>query len=428
MQEILDYLYNLRRFGKETGAVRAQRALLMLGNPEKKLNVIHVAGTNGKGSVCAYMNEALLELGFSVGMFTSPHLVRVNERIRLNKEEISDEDFIKYYKRVREVSDKMVNEGFDGLAFFDFVFVMAVLYYEDNNPDYVILETGLGGKDDATAAIENKKLSVITSISLDHTEILGDTIEQIAIQKAGIIVPNTPVVYYKSNDEVGRIMEDTAAKCCSRAISVDEKSFDFIQMERKRIDFSVNNSYYRNNVFSIRNAGLYQMMNATLALNAISMLDGATDFDLEKIKNAFAKCVWAGRMESISDNIFIDGAHNPDGIKCFIETANKMADEESKAYLLFGAVCEKDYDQMIRTICHTGKFDGFVIAPLSNHRALALDVMVEEFNKYTDKPVYFRDNVKEAFEFAKSMLSGSDVLFCAGSLYLVGEIKALMGE
>lgn len=428
MEDVLAYLFNLRRFGSQTGAVRAKKALELLGNPQQHLKVIHVAGTNGKGSVCAYLCEALTELGYSVGMFTSPHLVRVNERIRLSKKEISDEDFIKYYKVVKGVSDKMQQQGLDGLAFFDFVFVMAVLYYADKRPDYVVMEAGLGGRDDATAALTNKELAVITSISLDHTEILGATIEQIARQKAGIIAEGTPLVYYKSDEKVGQVMEECAAKCHSLAVCVDEKSFDFIEMQRKHIDFSINNSYYRNNVFSINNMGLYQMMNAALALTAISLLPGADLFDQDRIRSAFAKCVWAGRMEALSDNIYIDGAHNPDGIRKFIETANAVSGGYEHTYLLFGAVCEKDHDRMIEEICTMGKFDGFILAPLNNYRALSLDVMESEFKSYAKVPVYVRENVSEAFEFAKGLLAADDILFCAGSLYLVGELKELMGE
>ena len=194
MEEAKNYLFGLHRFGSETGAVRAKRALERLGNPQDNLNVIHVAGTNGKGSVCAYMSNALMTQGYRVGLFTSPHLVKVNERIRINGVMISDEDFLKYYQRVRVVSEEIQSEGKDGLAFFDFMFVMAVLYFAGHDTDYVVMETGLGGRTDATAALSTKLLSVITSLSLDHTEILGDTIEQIAAEKAGIITEGVRLV------------------------------------------------------------------------------------------------------------------------------------------------------------------------------------------------------------------------------------------
>ncbi len=429
MKSVTEYLFNLRKFGKETGAVRAERALEYLGNPQKNLKVIHVAGTNGKGSVCSYITSVLRKLGYSVGMFTSPHLVKVNERIRYNDVMITDDDFISYYNKVRSVSDRMVEEGFDGLAFFDFVFVMSVLYYSDKKPDFVVLETGLGGKSDATAAIKQKLLSVIVSISYDHTEILGNTLTEIAKEKAGIIAADTPVVCWRTNDEVARIIMETATKCNSEAIFVDEKSYEIHNLTRNRIDFSLDNSYYKNSVFSIKSSGIYQVMNAALSLCAISTLAKVLDADWNQtaIKDGVADALWAGRMEEVEEYIYLDGAHNPDGISRFLETAKSLKGE-GKMYLLFGAVCEKDYELMIKEICNSGCFDGFVITEIDNHRALAAGAMAEEFAGNTDKPVVIEKDNKAAYNMAKDMMAKGDVLMCAGSLYLVGALKEFLGN
>lgn len=426
-QEAADYLFGLRRFGKETGAQRAERALSCLSHPEKTLNIIHVAGTNGKGSVCSYLTGILMELGYSVGMFTSPHLVRVNERIRMNGEMISDEDFLNLFEKVHRVSEDLKAQGFDGLAFFDFIFVMAVCYYAEKKPDYVIMETGLGGKTDATAALCTKMMAVITSISLDHTEILGDTVEKIAVEKAGIIIEGKPVVYWKSDEKSAQIIEDAAGKCNSLAYLVDEKSFKIHKMERKQIDFSLKNSYYKNSMFSISNTAIYQTANAALALEVIALLGQDKDWNVERIVSAVGKTHWEGRMEEIEHNIYLDGAHNPDGIRQFLRTAQWMK-EGQKMYLLFGAVCEKDYCHMIEEICSFGSFDGFVITQIPNHRALELDVMRKEFEKNTDKPVYAEASISEAYGLAKELLGEEDLLLCAGSLYLVGAVKELIGE
>ncbi len=426
-QEAVDYLFGLRRFGKETGAQRAERALSLLAHPEKSLNIIHVAGTNGKGSVCAYLTQILMELGYSVGMFTSPHLVRVNERIRLNGEMISDEDFLRLFEKIYRISECLKEQGFDGLAFFDFIFVMAVCYYVEKKPDYVIMETGLGGATDATAALCTKTVSVITSISLDHTEILGDTVEAIAGEKAGIIMEEKPVVYWKSDEKSAQIIADTAGKCNSLPYLVDEKSFKIHKMERKQIDFSLENRYYKNSMFSISNTAIYQTANAALALEVIALLGQDKNWNQERIVSAVGKTHWEGRMEEIEHNIYLDGAHNPDGIRQFLKTAQWMK-EGHRMYLLFGAVCEKDYSHMIEEICSQGSFDGFVITRIPNHRALELEVMRKEFEKNTDRPVYAKADIREAYELAKGLLGEEDLLLCAGSLYLVGAVKELIGE
>ena len=428
--EAVKYIFGLRKFGQEPGVTRAGRALKLLGNPEESLRVIHVAGTNGKGSVCAYLSTALQELGYTVGLFTSPHLVRVNERIRINGKLITDEDFLHYFEQVEKVSGHMQEEGYDGLAFFDFVFVMAVLYFRDHNPDYVIMETGLGGRTDATAALMKKQLSIITSISLDHTEILGDTISKIAVEKAGIIVPDAPVVYWRTNDEVSRIMEKKAEECQTVCFAVDENSYEIHKMERKDIDFSLHNRYYENSMFTIRNTGLYQVMNASLALQALCILNPDGTWNLDKIAAAIRKTCWAGRMEEIEQNVYLDGAHNPDGIQRFLETAAWLKGQEpgKKMYLLFGAVCEKDYESMIEEICGQGCFDGYVITQIHNQRALSTGIMEQEFRKHTDKPVYVQNDNRKAYVLAKKLLGENDMLLCAGSLYLVGAIKEMIGE
>lgn len=426
-QEAVDYLFGLRRFGKETGAQRAERALSSLSHPEKELRIIHVAGTNGKGSVCAYLTGILMETGCSVGMFTSPHLVRVNERIRLNGEMISDEDFLRFFEKVYEVSEHLKEQGFDGLAFFDFIFVMAVCYYAEKKPDYVVMETGLGGRTDATAALCTKIISVITSISLDHTEILGETVEEIAAEKAGILMEGKPVVYWKSDDKSARIIEDAAGKCNCMTYPVDEKSFKIHKMTRKQIDFSLENRYYKNSMFSISNTAIYQTANAAVALEVIALLGQDRNWDRERMVSAVGKTRWEGRMEEIEHNIYLDGAHNPDGIRQFLKTAQWMK-EGQKMYLLFGAVCEKDYSRMIEEICSKGCFDGFVVTQLPNHRALELEVMRKEFEKNTDRPVYAEKDISEAYGLAKELLGEEDLLMCAGSLYLVGAVKELIGE
>lgn len=436
--EAVSYIFGLRKFGGDPGVVRAAYALELLGNPQKGLQFIHVAGTNGKGSVCAYMESTLRKMGFSVGLFTSPHLVRVNERVRINGELISDDDFMECFEKVQKVSEQMEQDGRDGLAFFDYVFVLAMVYFAKKKPDIVILETGLGGKLDATSAIKDKLMSVITSISYDHTEILGDTLEQIAGEKAGIIVKGAPVVAWKTNDSVAAVFSDVAEKCDVSCHFVDEKSYEIARIGRNDIDFSIQNEYYRNSLFQVGSIGIYQVMNATLAATALQVLASETRFvklmkekSLEWTKQVVIEGIrttkWEGRMEEVMPGIFVDGAHNSDGIEQFLKTAKQLAGK-NRLILLFGAVCEKNHDEMIHKICDAQCFDEFVITKIDNKRALDLSVMQSEFEKYTTKQVYAIVDNREAFEFAKKLAGEQDILLCAGSLYLVGAIKALIGE
>lgn len=236
-----------------------------------------------------------------------------------------------------------------------------------------------------------------------------------------------PVVYWKSDDVSARIIEDTAVKCNSMAYLVDEKSFQIHKLDRKQIDFSLKNRYYKNSMFSIYNTAIYQTANAALALEVIALLGQEKNWEAARIVSAVGRTHWEGRMEEIEHHIYVDGAHNPDGIRKFLNTAQWMK-EGHKMYLLFGAVCEKDYSRMIEEICVMGEFDGFVVTQIPNHRALMLEDMRTEFEKNTDKPVYAIENVHEAYKAAKALLGEDDLLLCAGSLYLVGAIKELIGE
>lgn len=195
MKDIVEYLYKIPRFARTGGLEATRERLRLLGSPEKSFHYIHVAGTNGKGSVCAYMESCLRNLGFKTGLFTSPHLVRINERIRINHQEISDEDFCEAFYKVKHLVDVQKEQGIPHPTFFEFIYLMAMTAFQKAGIEYGVIETGLGGRMDLTNAVERPDITVITSIGLDHTAILGDTIEKIAGEKAGIIKAGVPLVY-----------------------------------------------------------------------------------------------------------------------------------------------------------------------------------------------------------------------------------------
>lgn len=424
-EEAVSYLYDLPRFKTLPGVVREREILERLRNPQAGLKIIHIAGTNGKGSVCAYLERMLREAGYLTGSFTSPHLVKVNERIKINGADISDVEFLNAFNRVDEVSKEMAEEGLESAAFFDYLTAMALLIFAEKKVDFAIMETGLGGRLDCTNAIEKPALCVITSISLDHTEILGDTVQEIAAEKAGIIKTGVPVVYL-ADKAVKDIFAEQIEKTGAFGTEVNRDDAVIVKRDGKGIDFLLRNQYYRNDMFSLSTIAEYQVINSSIALVAASVLEqkGLAALPGEIKKGAVLHTVWEGRMEQVFPNFYVDGAHNEDGIRVFLQTAREV--KAKRKLLLFSAVREKNYESMIREICESGIFDGYILTQLGrdNHRALALSAIREEFEKRQRGLVYTSDSVFEAVELMKTITNKEDIVFAVGSLYLVGEIKA----
>lgn len=418
-------LEQLPQFMALSGRERAEQMLALLGHPERKLKIIHVAGTNGKGSVCAYLERILRENGYTTGLFTSPHLVDIRERICLNGKMIEKREFVRQYQRVHCADERMKKDG-AGLAYFDYLLGMALCIFAEAGLDYVVMETGLGGRLDATNAVAQPVLCVITSISLEHTALLGDTVEQIAGEKAGIIKTGIPVVYMSDNNSVSEVIARAAQLCGAPAEPVTAQMFQIHKNTGKRIDFSLHNGYYKNDCFSVSTGAVYQVRNSSLALTAAAVLNqyGIAELEEAAVHAAVRKTFWAGRMEEVCCNIFVDGAHNPDGIECLIETAQAISGGR-KCKLLFSVVSDKNYEDMIQRLCTCGVFDGYVVTQVEGKRQMADTSLREVFERYTDCPVYGFESVREAYLFARRNRAQETVLICTGSLYLVGEIKAI---
>lgn len=417
-EDAVKYILDIPRFSKKTDNNTINQLLERIGNPKKDLKVIHLAGTNGKGSTCAFLNSILLCAGKTVGMFTSPHLVRINERIKINGSDVSDETFLAAFKKIMSVQRVMLDEGYSHLSFFEILFVLAIYIFKEKNVEYAILETGLGGRLDATNIISKPVVSIITTISMDHMEILGDTIEKIAEEKAGIIKKDVPVLFFGEDERVKKIIENKANQVGTTAYSVEKDMIKITGKNNKAIDFCIVNMYDRKVDLSIPFKMEYQVYNATLAICALNHINGL-NLAPEIVKEGLTKTFWPGRMEEVMENVFLDGAHNEEGLSEFVKYVGEIKEE---VHLLFSVVKEKDYEAMIKLLGSLSNVGKIVVAPVNCARALSIEKIVPIIGGYSAK-VVSKDSVCEAFEYAVSTKSESTKLFCVGSLYMVGEIK-----
>ena len=437
-EEAVEHINSVSRYGNRPGAECTKALLAKLGNPERELKIIHIAGTNGKGSVCMYIAGMLRSLGLNTGVFTSPHLIRENERIRFNDELISDEDFTDCFEKVHRAELELLNDGFGQISYFDFFVGIAMLYYAMKKPDVVILETGLGGRLDSTNAVESPVMTVITSISLDHVAILGDTVEKIAAEKAGIIKHGAPVVYV-AGQEYSHVIEEKAEAMGIKAAGVEKSQCEIHEIGSKHIDFSLDSIYYKDNVFRLATPAVYQVMNAALAMTAVQMLVESRCFDriaydsmdrqnyIDRIRRGLESVIWEGRMEQVCEGFYIDGAHNPDGIAALLDTAAAMKKNTRGHYvLMFSAVNDKDYSSMIKEICDSNIFDEYVITQIEGARCLDVSKIADTFRRYTDGHVNEEPDVGQAVKKSVECFGGNATVICAGSLYLAGEVRKVM--
>lgn len=417
----VDYIENIPRFAIAEPLEHAKEMMRRLGDPQNACRTIHVAGTNGKGSVCAYLASMLEAGGFTCGLFTSPHLVKVNERFKINGEMIGDDDFLRLFNKVKTVIDQFLEEGREHPSFFEVVFAVGALYFQEQQVDYVVLETGLGGRLDATNAVAEPEACVITSISLEHTEYLGDTVEQIAAEKAGIIKTGVPVIYDGSQPDAAAVIAGRTKTLKCPAFPLEQSMYEIKQNTPQGIDFSFYYKYDKGITISIPYIAPYQMVNASLALLTMLILKEQHRIPVELLKQGIAKSSWEGRMETILPGVIVDGAHNEDGVKKFAETAS-MFSPDYRITILFSAVADKRYQDMIETICREIRPDEVITTQITGERMVAADELARVFLEHDCKKVQVQSDVRQAFEQACEAKQDG-LLFCVGSLYLVGEIK-----
>ena len=433
MMQAEAYLEQIPMWTREKHSLADVRAFLHeLGDPDRKLSVIHVAGTNGKGSVCAFLTSIYRRAGFCTGTFISPHLVTVRERFLLNGEMVSSRKLQAAFETVLETVDTMKGKGYSHPSYFEFLFYMAMVLFADEKPELVILETGLGGRLDATNAIETPLACVITSISLDHTMYLGDTIEAIAREKAGIIKRQVPVIYDDTVPEASEVIRERTVQMESKAYPVGSGGFSIVGTGDRVLSVSVKGEIAQAFaaegplVLEVPFEAPYQAENAALAIKTAAVLEQRERrFRLTEaqITEGIRSARWAGRMERAGANLYLDGAHNPGGIKAFIQAAASItARQKKKAYLLFGAVSDKDYRFMARLLCEGISWSGIGVVHIDSSRSMDIEALSKVFSQAYKGPVKAFETAGEALREMKEQ-AGEDLLFCAGSLYLIGELK-----
>ena len=433
MMQAEEYLEKIPMWTREKHSLTDIRAFLHeMGDPDRKLSIIHVAGTNGKGSVCAFLTSLYRNAGFRTGTFISPHLVTVRERFLLNNEMVSPGKLQAAFETVLETVNIMKEKGYSHPSYFEFLFYMAMALFADETPELVILETGLGGRLDATNVVENHLACVITSISLDHIMYLGDTIEAVAGEKAGIIKRQVPVIYDDTVPEASEVIRERAVQMASKAYPVGKGDFSILETKDQGLSIRAEGEAAQAFaaagplVLEIPFEAPYQAENAMLAVKtAVVLGQRERGFRLTEaqITEGIRTARWAGRMERAGENLYLDGAHNPGGIKAFIQAAASMAArQKKKAYLLFGAVSDKDYRAMARLLCEGISWAGIGVVHIDSSRSMDTEVLAEAFSQAYKGPVRAFETAGEALREMKKQ-AGDELLFCAGSLYLIGELK-----
>ena len=407
MFEVEKWLHSRIGLNFRSGLGRMQRAVDLLGNPEQTYPIIHVTGTNGKGSTIAFMRELFVAHGKTVGTFTSPHIVSIHDRICINGEPISDEDFIRLADQVKAMEQRLL-ETHDQLSFFELLTLIALLYFKEQEVDLVLLEVGIGGLLDTTNVVIGE-IAIITSIGLDHQETLGDSLVAITEQKAGIFKPGKSALIANLAPEAQFVCQRTA----------HDLNVTLYQADR---DFSFKNGHFSSSLANLNQLklgleGAYQEENAALALQAflLFMAQRNEKVDQEAVRAALQATKWAGRLEAVTEHIYLDGAHNLPALERLVEFIQEKIQQGYQPQILFGALKRKDYSGMLTYLTEHLPDVALYVTSFDYQGSLE----EQDFGDYTSIASYrdFMDN----FE---SSAGEKDLLFVTGSLYFISEVRA----
>jgi len=417
-EESLDWLYSFERFGIKLGLERIEYIAKKLDNPHKNYKIIHIAGTNGKGSVCKFLEAILSESGYKTGCYTSPHIQRFSERITINNKEISDENIVSLVEKIKPIADEMIKNN-DTPTFFEIVTAMAFQYFSDEKVDFAVVEVGLGGNYDATNIVE-PVVSVITNISLEHTDVLGKTIQDIALQKAGIIKDGVSVVT-ATEGEALKVIKNVAKEKNASINIVNEKVWKRISFDLNGQEFHIKGALADYNVKTSM-LGKHQGENIALAIVAIEKLQMNRVYIPEtSIIEGVAKTTNTGRLEIVQHNplVLLDGAHNPAGMNVLKEALKDF--EYDKIILVLGILSDKDINSMLSTIVPVA--DTIVVTRSHNNRACEPTKLKEMIETVYKKNIVVKDHISDAIKYAESIVKKDDLICVTGSLFTVGDAR-----
>lgn len=418
--EVVKKIKNRQKFGIKPGLERINKFLNLISNPQKNLKFVHVAGTNGKGSVCSMISKILASSGYKTGLFISPEVVNFRERIQLNNKMISEKELVDTFNEMEPYLNKLDSKA-EYLTEFELVTALAFVYFSKFKCDIVILETGLGGRLDATNVIKKTLASVITSLSYDHVNILGNTIEKIAKEKVGIIKPEgITILSHQSFKEAIKVVGDAAKEMKNKFIYADLKNVNILDSSIKGSTFSIKSEEY-----FLSLPGLHQVSNAHTALLVVNVLKKYGFFaENSTVKTVLKNMKFPARFEVLNSTptVILDGAHNFDGMLKLKENIN-MYLKGKKLIGIMGMLKDKEYEKSISLILNS--FEKIFMVPINNDRSLQLKDIEKLSNNLSSK-IIPTSTVDLAVKNSLAILHNGDALVAFGSLYLASEIRPLL--
>lgn len=425
--QALRYLYNLERFGIKLGLENIKKVLRSLDNPQNKLKVIHIAGTNGKGSTAAFIASILREAGYKVGLYTSPHLVDFRERIQVNGKYVAKGEVVRLGNSIRSVL-----KG-ECLTYFEFATTMAFLYFKQQKVEFAVVEVGMGGRLDATNIIKKNLVSVITNIDLEHTQYLGRDLKKITFEKCGIIRRNGTVITGNTHKTSIEVIKEICRKKKSVLFQAgkDFQTSGFKSVSREVQVFSYKGIYSNLEDLRIKMLGSHQIDNALCAIATVEVLvNYGYQIKEEHIRKGLEETSWPGRLEffEVSDDkrklipVLVDGAHNPAAIKSLKNYLKNGILKFDKLILIFGVLGDKDIKGMLEEIVPLA--DIFILTKPNSSRAAEPELVIKELRKYiSKKSIILSKDIKRAISKAMSLVHKNDLICITGSLYTVGEAR-----
>ncbi|WP_244835294.1 folylpolyglutamate synthase/dihydrofolate synthase family protein [Clostridium sp. BJN0001] len=427
-EEAMSYLNSFHRFGSKADLKRTEHILEMLKSPHKKVKFIHVAGTNGKGSITSIIAEILKEYGYKTGMYTSPYLNEFEERIQINGVNIKKDDLAFIMDKVKKAIDTSISEGYSYPSQFEVTTIVMFLYFYIKKVDYAVIEVGLGGRLDSTNVLTSL-VSVICAIGYDHMAILGDTLDKIAYEKAGIIKNDSITVVYPQDSEITDVIEKRAYEKNSKIkiLSPNDVEFLGICFDKDKIYQKVKiKTEFNDYEMKFSLIGKYQVLNLLTAVNSVELFFKKEDIKINKkiIENAASNVKWKGRLELLNrkPKILIDGAHNIQGVSSLKESI-EFYFKYKKLFLIIGILDDKEVDKMIETICPMA-FRVYTLSPISD-RASDSETLAKKIVKYNKNTVAFND-YKAAFIDALNKADDDDMILICGSLYMIGDMREII--